>query len=113
MINKVDFIRCYKSGDCSLLLLRAILTTAIVLAPENVLSDCGFADRSAAQKSFFIQAKLLYDFAAEDDLLSLLQTSIILCMVILDHPTDRDFGYWFHNAIHLATKLDLRKAYVF
>ncbi|KAK3048838.1 hypothetical protein LTR09_009733 [Extremus antarcticus] len=34
--------------------------------------------------------------------------SIILCMVILDHPTDRDFGYWFHNAIRLAIKLDVR-----
>lgn len=51
---------------------------------------------------------LLHDFATEDDPLLMLQGSIILCMVILDHPTDRDFGYWFHNAIRLATKLDLR-----
>ncbi|KAE9369874.1 hypothetical protein N431DRAFT_345215 [Stipitochalara longipes BDJ] len=108
VINRADFIRGYQSGDCSLFLLRVILTPASLYAPADVLSACGFASRSAAQESFFSKAKLLHDFAAEDDPLLMLQGSIILCMVILDHPTDRDFGYWFHNAIRLATKLDLR-----
>lgn len=112
MINRADFIRNYQSGDCSLFLLRVILTLASLHAPADVLSACGFASRSAAQESFFIKAKLLHDFATEDDPLMMLQGSIILCMVILDHPTDRDFGYWFHNAIRLATKLDLRNTCV-
>lgn len=107
VINRVDFIRGYQSGDCSLFLLHVILTPASLHAPVDVLSACGFASRSAAQESFFYKAKLLHDFVAEDDLLLMLQGSIILSMVILDHPTDRDFGYWFHNAIRLATKLDL------
>ncbi|KAH8124073.1 fungal-specific transcription factor domain-containing protein [Trichoderma asperelloides] len=108
VINRADFIRGYQSGDCSLFLLHVILTPASLHAPVDVLSACGFASRSAAQESFFSKAKLLHDFAAEDDPLLMLQGSIILCMVILDHPTDRDFSYWFHNAIRLATKLDLR-----
>ncbi|RDL30386.1 uncharacterized protein BP5553_10264 [Venustampulla echinocandica] len=112
MINRADFIRGYQSGDCSLFLLRVILTPASLHAPADVLSACGFASRSAAQESFFSKAKLLHDFAAEDDPLLMLQGSIILCMVILDHPTDRDFCYWFHNAIRLATKLDLRNTCV-
>jgi hypothetical protein len=112
VINRADFIRGYQSGDCSLFLLRAILTPASLHAPADVLSACGFASRSAAQESFFSKAKLLHDFAAEDDPLLMLQGSIILCMVILDHPTDRDFGYWFHNAIRLATKLDLHNTCV-
>ncbi|KAF2491345.1 hypothetical protein BU16DRAFT_594212 [Lophium mytilinum] len=107
VINRADFIHGYQTGDCSLFLLRVILTSASLHAAADVLSACGFASRSAAQESFFSKAKLLHDFAAEDDLLLMLQGSIILCMVILDHPTDRDFGYWFHNAIRLATKLDL------
>ncbi|KAI9927579.1 hypothetical protein MW887_003198 [Aspergillus wentii] len=112
VINRVDFIRGFQSGDCSLFLLHAILTPASVHAPEDVLSACGFANRSAAQESFFSKAKLLDDFAAENDPLLMLQGSIILSMVIRDRPTDRDFGYWFHNAIRLAAKLDLRTAYV-
>ncbi|KAI1408883.1 fungal-specific transcription factor domain-containing protein [Hypoxylon sp. FL1857] len=112
VINRADFIRGYQSGNCSLFLLRVILTPASLHAPTDVLSACGFASRSAAQESFFSKAKLLHDFTAEDDPLLMLQGSIILSMVILDHPTDRDFGYWFHNAIRLATKLDLRNTCV-
>ncbi|KEF63210.1 uncharacterized protein A1O9_01187 [Exophiala aquamarina CBS 119918] len=112
VINRADFIRGYQSGDCSLFLLRVILTPACLHAPADVLSACGFASRSAAQESFFSKAKLLHDFAVEGDPLLMLQGSLILCMVILDHPTDRDFGYWFHNAICLATKLDLRNTCV-
>ncbi len=112
VINRADFIRGYESGDCSLFLLRVILTAASIYVPVSVLSACGFASRSAAQESFFSKAKLLHDFAAKDDPLLMLQGSIILCTVILDHPTEWDFGYWFHNAIRLATKLDLRNTYV-
>ncbi|KAF2228834.1 hypothetical protein EV356DRAFT_537744 [Viridothelium virens] len=112
VIDRADFIRGYQSGDCSLFLLRVLLTPASLHAPADVLSACGFASRSAAQESFFSKAKLLHDFAAEDDPLLMLQGSIILCTVILDRPTDRDFGYWFHNAIRLATKLDLRNTCV-
>lgn len=58
-----------------------------------------------------MKTKLLHDFAVEDDLL-LLQGFVILCMIVLDHPTEWDLGYWLHNAVRLATKLDLRTAYV-
>ncbi|KAI1737568.1 fungal-specific transcription factor domain-containing protein [Xylaria scruposa] len=112
VINRADFIRGYQSGNCSLFLLHAILTPASLHAPADVLSACGFTTRSAAQESFFSKARLLHDLAAEDDPLVILQGSIILCMVILDHPTDRDFSYWLHNAVRLATKLDLRNTCV-
>ncbi|KAH8907820.1 hypothetical protein BR93DRAFT_911878 [Coniochaeta sp. PMI_546] len=108
VINRADFMRGYHSGNCSLFLLCAILAPASLHVPADVLSACGFASRSAAQESFFSKAKLLYNFAAEDDPLLMLQGSIVLCTVILDHPTDQDYSYWFHNAIRLATKLDLR-----
>lgn len=113
VINRFDFIRGYQSGDCSLFLLYAVLAPASVHAPADVLSACGFTSRSAAQELFYSKAKLLYNFSAEEDPLLMLQGSIILCMVILDHPTDQDFGYWFHNAVRLATKLDIRNTYVF
>ncbi|CAH0057678.1 unnamed protein product [Clonostachys solani] len=112
VINRAEFIRGYESGDCSLFLLRVMLTTASLHVPVDVLSACGFSSRSAAQESFFAKANLLHDLVADDDPLVMLQGSIILCTVILDHPTSRDFGYWFHNAINLATKLDLRNTCV-
>lgn len=112
VIARADFARRYQSGDCSLLLLRVMLTTASLYAPADVLTACGYASRSAAQQSFFSKARILYDFGAGDDLLLTLQAAIILCLVMLDHPTDRDFGYWLHNSISIATKLNLRNLYV-
>uniref|UniRef100_A0A8H7K7D3 Xylanolytic transcriptional activator regulatory domain-containing protein n=1 Tax=Bionectria ochroleuca TaxID=29856 RepID=A0A8H7K7D3_BIOOC len=108
VINRAEFIRGYESGDCSLFLLRVMLTPASLHAPVDVLSACGFSSRSAAQASFYAKANLLHDLVTDDDPLVVLQGSIILCTVILDHATSRDFGYWFHNAINLATKLNLR-----
>ena len=67
VFNRVDFIRDYQSGDCSLFLLRVILTLASSYAPPDVLSACGFKSPSAAQESFFSKAKLLHDFIADDD----------------------------------------------
>lgn len=107
MIDGAEFIRRYRSGNSSLFLLQVILTLSTLHAPAHVLSTCGFASRSAAQESFFYKAKLLDYFSVEKDPLLVLQGSIMMCNVILDHPTDRDFGYWFHNAIRLATKLDI------
>jgi hypothetical protein len=112
VINRAEFIRGYESGDCSLFLLRVMLTPASLHAPVDVLSACGFSSRSAAQASFYAKANLLHDLVTDDDPLVVLQGSIILCTVILDHATSRDFGYWFHNAINLATKLNLRDTYV-
>jgi hypothetical protein len=112
VIDRVDFIRGYQSGDYSLFLLYVMLIPVSIHVPLEVLSACGFANRLAAQELFFTKGKLLHDQAAEDDPLLMLQGPIILCMVILDHPTNREFSYWLHNAIRLATKLDLRDAYV-
>jgi hypothetical protein len=108
MIDRIEFVRGYQSGDCSLFLLHTLLITAVVHAPTDVLSSCGFTSRSTAQSSFFSKAKLLHDFGAEDDHLVMLQGSLILCNVILEHSTNWDFGFWFHNAIRLATKVNLR-----
>ena len=90
-----------------------MLTTASLNAPANVLLACGFASRSVAQESFFSSARRLYDYTAGEDSLLLLQASIIMCMVILDRPTKYDFSYWLHNAVSLATKLNLRDMYVY
>lgn len=107
VINRADFFRQYQSGQYSLFLLHAILTSAIVHVSTDLLSASGFSSRSTAQEFFLTKARLLHDFETERDPLVMLQGSVVLCMVVSDHETDRDFGYWFHNAIRLATKLDI------
>lgn len=108
VVSRAEFFRAYQSGDCSWFLLRAILTTACLHVSADTLDACNFTSRSDAQKSLFWKAKLLYDFGVEEEPLFLLQGSIVLCTVVLDHPTQWDFGYWFYNAVRLATELDVR-----
>lgn len=81
-------------------------------APEDTISGLGFQDRSVAQTSFFTKSRLLYDFHCERDLLAMLQGSIVLSIIILDYPTDKDFQHWFYNSIRLFVKLDLHEMHV-
>ena len=108
VIDRADFVQQYQSGHCSRFLLYAMLTAAAVYTPIKVLSACSFSSRSEAQDSFLTRARLCHDFETEHDLLSMLQGSTILCTVIPDHPIDRDYGYWFYNAVRLAAKLGIR-----
>lgn len=86
-----------------------MLTPATLHVPPDVISGCGFDDRSMAQASFMQKATLLHDFQVERDLLHMLQGSSILGIVILDQPTDKDFHYWHYNSVRLAVKLDIHK----
>ncbi|CAH0023964.1 unnamed protein product [Clonostachys rhizophaga] len=107
IICRADFIQRYRAGNCSLFLLYAILATTVPFAPEDAISGLGFQDRSTAQTSFFTKSRLLYDFHCERDLLAMLQGSIVLSIIILDYPTDKDFQHWFYNSIRLFVKLDV------
>ncbi|RSL54089.1 hypothetical protein CEP54_010067 [Fusarium duplospermum] len=107
IMERAEFLKTYQSGNCSLFLLYAIFATAAFFAPEEAISGCGFANRWTAQEAFFLKANLLHDFHYESDTLRMLQGSMILGVIILDHPSDRDFQYWFHNSIRLAVKHDV------
>ncbi|KAJ4253347.1 hypothetical protein NW762_010502 [Fusarium torreyae] len=110
ILNRTDFVQNYRSGNCSPFLLHSISAVASLYVPIEVITGCGFADRSAAQTSFFTKANLLHQFHCGTGSLSMLQGSMILGTIILDHPSDRDFQYWFHNSIRLAIKLGVRHA---
>ncbi|CAG7566052.1 unnamed protein product [Fusarium equiseti] len=105
ILNRTDFIRSYRSEECSLFLLHAICTAASNSVPIEVIHGCGYADRSAAHTAFFSKAKLFHDFQCQGGSLSMLQGSMILGAIILDHPSDRDFQYWFHNSVRRASRL--------
>lgn len=107
VLERVDFMTDYHSGNHSLFLLHAVLAVATMYVSEQVLAACGFPDRAAAQASFFSKANLLHDFNCERDPLVTLQGSIILGGVVLAHPTERDYRYWFPNSIRLAVQLNI------
>ncbi|KAF4957113.1 hypothetical protein FGADI_3332 [Fusarium gaditjirri] len=110
ILNRTDFIQSYRSGSCCLFLLHAVAAAASLYVTHDVLLGCGYPDRSTAQASFFSKAKLFHDFHCQGDPLSMLQGSMILGAIILDHPSDRDFQYWFHNSVRRASKMGVHNA---
>ncbi len=81
--------------------------------PHALITECGFVDRADTQAAFASRAALLYDFQVDsDDALACLQGSLLMTKVLLEHPADKDYNYWFYNALRLATKLGLYSQYV-
>ncbi|KAI6771339.1 hypothetical protein HG531_008964 [Fusarium graminearum] len=107
ILNRVDFMESYRSGDCSLFLLHAISTAGCSYVPIEVIQECGYTDRSAAHVSFFLKAKLFHDFHCHGGSLPMLQGCMILGDIVPDHPSDRDFHYWFYNSVRWASRLGL------
>jgi hypothetical protein len=110
VLNRKHFIQNYKSGDCCLFLLHALSTAASLYVTTEVILGCGYPDRSTAHTAFFSKAKLFHDFQCQGGSLPMLQGSMILGAIILDHPSDRDFQYWFHNSVRRASKLGIHNA---
>ncbi|EKJ73845.1 hypothetical protein FPSE_05968 [Fusarium pseudograminearum CS3096] len=112
ILNRVEFMESYRSGDCSLFLLHAISTAACSYVPIEVIQECGYTDRSAAHVAFFLKAKLFHDFHCQGGSLPMLQGCMILGDFVPDHPSDRDFHYWFYNSVRWASRLGLHNTNV-
>ncbi|OBS24503.1 hypothetical protein FPOA_05044 [Fusarium poae] len=110
VLNRVEFMESYRSGNCSLFLLHAISTAGSSYVPIEVIQACGYTDRSAAHVAFFLKAKLFHDFHCQGGSLPMLQGSMILGAIVPDHPSDRDFHYWFHNSVRWASRLGLHNS---
>ncbi|UKZ54440.1 hypothetical protein TrVGV298_008248 [Trichoderma virens] len=109
VFNYVDFMNSYFSGSYSWFMMQAILASAVPYTPLEVLTDCGFKDRSTALEFFFSNAVKLYDFGYEESQLVKLQGSLVLSTILVSYTIDKDFRFWHHNAVRLAMRLGLHK----
>lgn len=109
VLNRVKFMQSYQSSQHSSLLLNSILVSAVPYAPTALLKECGFEDRSSAQKHFFSTAVLLYDFGCGKNQIHRLQSSLLLGTVIFSFVSEKDFRYWLHNAVRIATRMGLHR----
>jgi len=99
------------SGDCSLFLLRVILTPASLHAPQMSVR-LRLCQPLAAQRLLSPRPSCLHDFLPPK--MTLVDAAGI---PHLEHgysptPQPTDLANWFHNAIRLAPKLDIRNTCV-
>lgn len=107
VFDRVKFMEEYTQHKSSMFLLQAVLTSVVPYASMELLNDAGFHDRSSAQETFYIRAKLLHDFDVEKSQLRLLQGALILSITHVSHYMSRDYCYWFSNAVGVANKMGI------
>jgi hypothetical protein len=75
----------------------------------DILHAHGFASRKSARKSFFVKARLLYDFDHEQDRMLLVQ-ALLLMSYWYETPDDqKDTWHWMGVAISLSHTIGLHR----
>ncbi|UPL02224.1 hypothetical protein LCI18_013158 [Fusarium solani-melongenae] len=106
VLDRVEFLQSWRHDHYSLFLMHAVLASGVFYVSPSVVAECGFESRAEAQASFSYKATLLSDFQFESNTMQMLQGSIILGTVASAQSFDKDFHYWFYNALRLITRTD-------
>ncbi|KAF9889082.1 hypothetical protein FE257_008059 [Aspergillus nanangensis] len=109
VLDRVQFLREYRTQTHSLFILQSILASVMPYAPASLIRDAGFDDHQSAQKAFIDRARLLYDVGVERSQLRMLQGALILSHLHVSLYTEKDYRYWLSNATRIATKMGLHK----
>jgi hypothetical protein len=107
VFDRIEFLNSYELSDHSSLLMLAILASSTPYVDMDVLTQCGFTSRFDAQRAFFFNAVLLYDFGCEKSQLRMLQASIILGITVFSSSLDKDYHFWHHNSVRIAVRMGL------
>jgi len=102
----------YRTGTYSTFLVQCILANVTSHVSSELLSEAGYSDRFAAQRTFFSKAQLLYDMGTEKSQLHLLQGSLLLSALHFSFGLDKDYRFWLINAVRLATQMGLHRKQV-
>lgn len=109
VLDRNQLVRDYQLQNCSTFLLYAIFAITIPYASPELIQAAGYKDITSAQREFFTRARVLFDFGCEKGQLNVLQGSIFMSSFQNSFAPDKDFRFWFNNAIHLATLMGLHR----
>ncbi|KAH7125996.1 fungal-specific transcription factor domain-containing protein [Dactylonectria macrodidyma] len=109
VVDRVQLAYDFSQQNCSSFLLYAIFAITVPYAPSNLVQAMSFESITEAQKAFFTRARVLFDFGCERGQLNLLQGSIFMSSFQNSFAPDKDFRFWFNNAMHMATQMGLHR----
>ncbi|KAI9646566.1 hypothetical protein NHQ30_004561 [Ciborinia camelliae] len=96
-------------GSMSLLLFQSIMFSGTAFVDMDTLRRAGHRTRKAARKAFFQRARVLYDLDYETDILTVVQ-SLLLMTYWYETPEDyKDTWHWMGRAIDHACILALHR----
>lgn len=109
VLNREQLVREHHQGNSSTFLLYSIFAITVPYASLDLVQSMGFSGIVEAQKEFFTRARLLYDFGCEKSQLYLLQGCVYLSSFQNSFAPSKDFRFWFHNAVRIATRLGFHR----
>ncbi|KAH8816531.1 hypothetical protein F5884DRAFT_226684 [Xylogone sp. PMI_703] len=89
----------------SLLLFHAVGFAASAFVEMECLTSLGFKSRVEARRSLFQQARLLYDFDADDDRFSVVQALILMSYWYESDNSQKDTWFWSSLSFSMAQAL--------
>ncbi|KFY82521.1 hypothetical protein V500_10486 [Pseudogymnoascus sp. VKM F-4518 (FW-2643)] len=96
-----------KCGTISLLLFNAVMCAALAFVENDHVIRAGYPSKRAARMSFFIRAKLLYDFDIEPDRFISIQAALLLSNWYPGVDEKKDPWFWSGTAISLGHTIGL------
>lgn len=112
VVDRLQLAQDYAQKRCSTFLLYSIFAITVPYASSGLIQNMSFSSVTDAQREFFLRARLLYDFGCEKGQLNVLQGSIFMSSFQNSFAPDKDFRFWFNNAIHMATLMGLHQRFV-
>ncbi|KIW25997.1 uncharacterized protein PV07_09129 [Cladophialophora immunda] len=109
VMDRVQFMRNYTNGSCSIVLMQAVMANAMPFISNDLIVEMGFSTRAEAQRTFLTRAQLLYDFDTERSPLYLLQSCFFLSSLHTVRRTNKDYRFWFGNAVRIAFQMGLHR----
>lgn len=109
LLDRCDFLTRYHRKTHSSFMMQALLSYAASFADDHLIQRAGFATHQEARETFYGRALLLYNFDCEKSQLDLLQGCLLLGFSYISPRRNKDYRYWFSNALRIATNMGMHQ----
>ncbi|KAH8700911.1 fungal-specific transcription factor domain-containing protein, partial [Talaromyces proteolyticus] len=96
-------------GRVSLMVLYAVMFSAVAFVPFKFLRRAGYAVRQSARELFYFRVKLLYDFRYEEDRIRTIQALLLVSYWQDKHDALQNHWYWVALANAIGRTISLHR----
>lgn len=102
ILDKQAFTEKFREGTAPNLLVNAIFLVASIYCSDSLIADAGFPSRFAASLTFYHRAKDIYDAGLETDVITVIQSALLLSHWWSGPLEQKDPWYWLGIALGMA-----------
>jgi len=111
ILDRCDFLMRYRRQQHSSFVMQALLSYGASFVDDHFIHRAGYTTHQEARETFYSRASLLYSFDCEKNQLDLLQGCLLLGFSYISPRRNKDYRYWFSNALRIATNMGMHQRY--